>query len=1118
MKDFVSRLKSGPSFLLLGQDYLRLETSEDLFLAQILRKYGGDEAKSESYDSLFDTTASEHPEEACAWMAGRCLHFPIPKPLEIIRDYNWSGVFTSAIDVVIDRAFRKEWRTVQPVLDTLYRPSEPRNKLKLHLWHLYGSVTATDEEGRPPLTLEQFWQRQGTATELLNRLPELITKLGILVIEGYSSSRDWLSSQQLFPVLNRLSQGQVHLFSACEELGKDERFHSLIQQGKLEVYGEALAQCLLYASEAGRIQLGERLEESVFGHQIRISKKRQTIPPPLWSEISSTAHVLVETLFLEPSQQSEDKTYADFRHFLFESSYCPPWEGYARGFAFERNFEADLRVDVLRRLQKARLRGAPVLVHGQTGTGKTVALGHLAFTVAKEGRFPVLFIERATSRVKREAIDKFCEWVEDNGAFATLLIWDAMKGIADYQDMLNYLESRGRKVVIVGSTYRLDPADYSDLILFEAPSELDQKEEERFADFISRIDPALNEFLHRQTTGVSGPFLVFLYRLLPPSRVAIRTGMEKELSFVEDQVAAKANTKKVQANVSTLMGKLLQEAGLVPPHCLLSQGHREVAGENLTELQELIGAVMVPGQFNLYCPFELLTRSLDKVVLEDLVDILKAVDIFRWAEDSAGSLFIGPRSSLEAKLIVQQRIGGPSHEIEYGLRLLESAEIESFFQRQELEFVISLIQNLGPNGQKAQYYQSNFPKLAHCLEKLRKERGMVNPRLMLQESMLLRESAKNVDEQSERMEMLQKSEKVAKEALSLLDQGAENRYLKSLILVDLASTYGQISAQASSPRTKLEYTMFAHRECMLAHSLAPQNFYPIDVIAWTARDNLRMLHVDDRERLSIIESVLHAFNLADSEGYSGDSLSRLKSRKVEIFDLLGEVELSDQAFNELVAEGSAMGVYLRASKKAEFIYQKQKFDSTERKRCEEVYSYMIGFDRLVQKDWKSLFLLLKVWWIWKTGMQISSGERTALPFSTEDWLYCRGLITRILDFEEFSAHLKLKYLLGVACFHLRNFGEGFRVFRELETESMSYSKRVFKHHVWSDATGNAVTFTGTVAWINDKGRGELQVHEIRKRIPFLARDTLRPEVNRGDSFDNFRIAFSMIGPLADFRL
>ncbi len=1122
MEDFITRLTSGPSFLFLGQDYLRLETSEDLFLSQVIRKYNSTESHPRNYNTIFASQVSKHAEEAISWMLTRCMHLPVPQPLEIIAGHAWSGVFTSAFDDIIDRAFRSEWREIQTISDDSYRPSEPRNRSRLHIWHLFGALTATEHSGWPPLRQEEFWQRQGMATVLARRLPELVTPLGVLAFEGYSSQHDWFSPQEFFLVVNALMIGQAHWFSATGEVEQDPRLRSLINQGKLVLHKESLAQCLLHFAEAGRIKLGEKPEDIEFAHQVRIRNKRQSIPARLWNEISSTAHVLVESTFLPLPPQSKDQRYADFRHFLFESSYCPPWEGYARDFAFKRDFEWPFRQEIYARLRSAESRGTIVLLHGQTGSGKTVALGRLAYEIQKEGNYPVLFIARTMRRVKREAIDSYCEWAEDKGAFVTLIIWDGMQRPGDYYEMLRYLQSRGRKVLLVGSCYRLPQEQREDLELkeaqlIEAPIALTHDEIGRFSGFIGTVDPLLDDFMKKRVLNIPEPFLVFLYRLLPPSRTAIRSGIDKELSFAESSITSQTLNKTIKSNVNTLLGQLLQQAGFVSATPMLTEEPYELAGESVTELKELIGLVMVPGQFNLPCPYELLIRSMKKGFSDDFVDILRMVDIFHWTENATGDLLIGPRSSLEAELIVQQRMGGALFEVEYATKLLSAVQIDRLFEQQELQFAIDLIRSMGPNGKKPQYYRSYFSQMAECLEEIRTQGGVASPRLMLQESMLYREAAKLPDEQENQDRMLEKSEKVSRRALDILGEQPRDRQLRSQLRVDLASTYGQMAHQISDLKARLHYASMAHAQCVLAHVIDPQNFYPIDVIVRTAHDLLQAPEMGAEQRLQLEESVYHAFNLADAEAYTGRSLESLNSWKVKLFALLRQRELSDQAFDALLQQGSAAGIYIRAAKMVDFIFQETSFTAEQRSQCEQAYRYLLEFKDSIENDSKCLFLLLKVWWIWKSGMQLFSVLRTALPFTESDWVDCKRLAAQLLDCSDFSMNLKIKYLEAVASFHLRDFSNGFQLFNELARESEYYGRRVTAFHLWSDAHGQSLVFNGTVVWVNDKGRGEIQVNEIQRRIPFLVHDTGRSEVKQGDSIPNFRIAFSMRGPLADFR-
>lgn len=91
-------------------------------------------------------------------------------------------------------------------------------------------------------------------------------------------------------------------------------------------------------------------------------------------------------------------------------------------------------------------------MHGQSGTGKTISLGKLAYDATIKLHIPVLYIERRSIRLSVSDIDEFCKWAEDNNAPSTLIIWDGMEEPEQYYQTLRYLLSRGRKALLVGSS------------------------------------------------------------------------------------------------------------------------------------------------------------------------------------------------------------------------------------------------------------------------------------------------------------------------------------------------------------------------------------------------------------------------------------------------------------------------------------------------------------------------------------------------------------------------------------------------------------------------------------------------------------------------------------------
>ena len=260
-QELAERIKRGPCYLLLGQAWLKSGTGHDAFLEQALRKFGNGNFEDASYTGLFQTTANVNQEEAVAWLHDRCNSIPIPEAFETISEFAWNGVLTSAIDDVLIRGLRKSWRDVQRVTETIYQPTNPRSRTKLHVWCFFGNVASPESAGWPPLTQLQFVQRKGTATVLASAVPELLTSLGILCIEGYGPSEDWLGSESLYQFIANLGEDQTHLFSATEYQRNDPLLRALADEGKVTFHNETLAQFLLKASDADGSLWGRHLQK-----------------------------------------------------------------------------------------------------------------------------------------------------------------------------------------------------------------------------------------------------------------------------------------------------------------------------------------------------------------------------------------------------------------------------------------------------------------------------------------------------------------------------------------------------------------------------------------------------------------------------------------------------------------------------------------------------------------------------------------------------------------------------------------------------------------------------------------------------------------------------------------
>ena len=274
-------LRGGPAFLFLGQRYLGLDSGSDPFLSEILRKYGAQQSADKGYFALFDSQVAESGDASLAWMDDRCKRIRKPEWLGQISEFSWSGIYTSAIDSLLLPSFRASWRDVQPIFEEKYNPSDPRNRKILHSTFLFGAVNQADDAARPPLTRFEWSKRRQIAISLARRLPELVSPMGQLLIEGYAGSGDWMPLEEFLPIIDSFAPGQVHIFSAEAALLKSPDVHYLMRMDKLIVHKDSLATLLLRGKTAGLIEFGPRSADQSGATRVALNSQSVAVPSEL---------------------------------------------------------------------------------------------------------------------------------------------------------------------------------------------------------------------------------------------------------------------------------------------------------------------------------------------------------------------------------------------------------------------------------------------------------------------------------------------------------------------------------------------------------------------------------------------------------------------------------------------------------------------------------------------------------------------------------------------------------------------------------------------------------------------------------------------------------------------
>lgn len=1119
-KDFAEKLKNAQKFLFLGQNYLALETGTDPFLLDILKKYKSNDENQSSYFSMFSSSLFDNKDGAIGWMNNRCERLSIPDWLKTLSQVAWNGVYTTAIDTLWYREFRTDWRTVTPIYDKKYNPPDIRSKTNLHGTFLFGSIGG-DEQHLPPFTRRDWLKKKLESSTILAKLREVITPLGFLFIEGYSVFNDWLPFENLVPVIDSLNPGQVHFFSTRTEYYKNDDFKQLIDNGKITPYEESLSAFLIHAAEQGIIKLNEKAED--FGeHTIKIQDKILTIPIETWNQVSKSALILEDKLF-EKFADTPDTRYSNFLTFLHNSGTMPVWHGYSHGFAFQRYYEIRLWNALKTAIDKIEKINEPIILHGQSGTGKTIAMGRLAFEARKELNIPVLFIERKSARPSLLDLEEFCKWAEDNGASETLILWDGMEPADQYYQLLRYLLGRGRKIIVCGSSYKIEKSEINqrkNYIL--APNTIDDKEKAQLSAFLKTIDPNidLDRLLSKSKQDVT--FFVALYRLLPPTRNQLRESLNTEVLKAEETIIR--NTSDGSLVPSTTLGMALYKAGFRPENTSFDGIVQTIDSEEISLVKKLIGLVMVPGRFGLKIPLELLMRALKTDWISSITEHLQN-DIFRWEEDAIGQNYIGPRHSLEAQLIVNYRFGSAIAEIEFIREIiLEISDTENT-DSPDIQFAVDLLRSIGPNGRYWNYFALHAERIFSMLADLREKVGVENSRILLQEASIIREAViwhtRNGTPFENPYSLLDRAEGVLKKALEILD--TKNIRLRNVISVELGTLLATRTKQ-SLDQNQIDFNttkLFWQAKNSLNKSIAsnPEDYHPVDVLAWASLEALKKKLLSEQEKLEVQADLFHILFSANGDGYDPEQYKKFLERRLEVAEFFGNRKLSDQAFSELNSHGSKAGYYLRATQIIKNILFSERFQEEHIEYYDKVASYLEANRLNIVGDGRCLSLLLRSWWISKGHKPILSGERQTMHFTPDDWGYVWKLTNEILMTDEIYATPVISYLNGIALFHLGRVAESVNVFRELEreVEYIQGRKRIIRSYLVSDSSGKPKEFNGQVAWINEKGdRGQVFVEELRSRILFLPVDfPSGKELRKNDPLPKFHIAFNFIGPIAD---
>lgn len=1112
-----------PLVLVLGHDAWRESVVGDPVLSLALDHLKSPESSSSGWYAIFSEKALPHT--FYDWLSERFERRVHPNWFATLADVPWSAIFTSTLDPTFRKALHRQGREPEPILTSTEKPRAVRSQARPPLYYLFSHAGSHDPAALPPRTYGDFSARKAAhAIPMLNRVMPTATSLGTVVIEGFISGSDWVRIDELLGTLGRTAKGQILWFGGEPKnlSGQDSYvFREAVKAGQIIVeqtrLGTTLA-ALQALNSLSNIDVPTWREPGIVS--FRDGRYLETKPDERL-RVEAVASIVDDswTGFLHPLEP--DTKYDSFRR--FHGGLGGPRllvEGILRNFSIRRDFEDKLLSLVDSAIEDHAHFDSPIIVHGQSGTGKSVALARSVAHVRKNRSAAVLY---ATNRVPQaQEVANFCERAERAGAAVTLIVCDTNRSVDLYQDLFISLRSSGRRVVLVGSRYRILASEEATQYSVEAEPELSPRERSELAKLIGNYSDRRVDANSLNNTTI----FAFLYRYLPSTRPRFGTGLGKEARFTEEKIRARGRISHPVPSTTEIARQLI-ELGLATRYKpLFSKTTSSDQVDNPAGL--LVDLVMVAGRLNCSVPLGLLIRTvvdshagIDRTTI---VEMFADLDLFRWswADFEHSDFLVSPRLALEAELICDRRLGNREREAECLVLLISGVRGSDLESDCEIRFLVDLLQQIGESGPTGPRYHRSYVKVSRALTALRTN-GILHPSLVLQESAFRRAAIRSqVVTDDESLPLLEEARDAVQSTLEQVDNGSllAGRRTYEFLLVERASLYGYLAsdhARRGKNADEIWSAYSAARTAIRKASNVTNHYYPLDVGLWTPLDLLEKGTLSDLQQADLRADIYATVDQVDTKMLPASQKEKFGRRRMQLGKVLDDSTLSETAYQELMESGSTAGFFLRAR---EFLPalngDNLVYDKIQISQAREGAEFLRGHFDAIKHDERCMYLLLECCWIAEMGRRPLRGERQPLPASDAARQNMLSIVRDLNYAADGMGSHSGRYLEAVLNWCVGNVPVAKDMFTSLshETENLD-PRRVVRRHIISDEKFSPVAFRGRVERRLSPNRASVRVESLNCLVNIHSRDFAAEDLERGREVRNFSIAFNFIGAIAE---
>ncbi|MEE4913307.1 ATP-binding protein [Pseudomonas alliivorans] len=1059
------------------------------------------------------------------WVAERFRNRPASQLVIEAARVPWCAVFTSSFDSGLANCLAGDGREPEVILQGQPAPRVLRNTRRPPFYYLYGQAGRQVDSLKPPVNRQTLSQRRmAQALVMIGRVLETATPLGLVVIDGYEPSTDWLRAEELLAAISDAPKHGVLWCGPDPMLSEDDQvvFEELVHKGVIVRESRALGVIVNELVEAIGVPEPSRWDDP---EVITLKNGRSIKTTPNLRLVTQASAVLVDDLWAAvPDQLSPSEMEMEFEAFHGNStSFRKIADGVQRGFTIEREFERTLLKRVDQALEQHHAASAIVL-HGQSGVGKTIALARLAVHAKRHGN-AVLFVNRRVPQATD--ISDFLTAVDDQQG-VTLLLVDTMSPVSRYNDLLRALRSVGHRVVVVGSSYRLRFDGKVPSRFVEARAQLNPAEQNDLLEMAQRYVPSVVARVRKEKSNEY--VLAGFYRLLPHSRGRLSEGLGKEVDRARHELRQRA--AKIPPQEPGALALAFMKAGLPVDTTQFLPDARPDGPSDSPEARA-IDLVMVSSRLYKPVPLSIVLRavgaghgSTGTYSIDTLLELIRDQDLFRWiySDEEQTDVLVMARLQIEARLICEARFGSATLEADAISSLIEAAVRAGPEGNDETAYVADLVHAAGPDGPEGSRYKESYAQIARSLSILR-AKTTPNARLMLQESVLRRHyvrTHKNIEHPT-KVALLNEAVNVVDEAFDRINQqGSSGLYAARQTVDNLwnerAATYGFFATDAvENGQNASAWSAYkaAHDAATLAKARRESSF-SLDVSLWMPTGILKLQStLTEAQRLEIAADLRSSIDGVDESMLDEAQKQKFQSRRMIAGSAMGDESLSDDAFARLEQAGSTAGYFMRARDLAPAIMPQTEPSAQDIAGAKKCVSYLRQNYDKISHDERCLRLLLDMEWAVRTQKWFMRGLRQPFPALTDFREMVQDIVGDMALLGEDKLATKYRYLRAVTKWLAGNERTSRELWTELASDTeFADSQRVSSRHVLTDANGTPIMYRGIVEKQLGAGRFQVRVEGIGV-IDLLAEYFPNVEIAFGRTVSNFHIAFNYRGPLAD---